>query len=510
MTQTFIILSFMFFAWMMMLGASRADADAATASSPTASINGFACDLYGQLARGSEGKNLFFSPFSMTSALGMTAEGARGQTAIEMAKVLHASEAVPARTALTDLSPLHETLGGLSERLDEKPVPPEMRTQIESLRAQLDVANRQLAKVRTYDDSTDALRQKAERLAAELNELQSKVDQYEFRAANALWGERTFAFQQAYLDTLARAYKTGGLFPVDFRADPDGSRQRINDWVSDQTRQRIKDLIKPGQVRSDTRLVLTNAVYFKGDWAEPFKAEVTRDEDFTTSDGTKVRVPLMHQPWADAAKYAAFNGDGSVFPTPEKVMVGEADQSNRYPADDGFLVAELPYKGGDLSMVILLPRSADGLSKLESKLSAANLNAWTAALRQRRVKLALPKFKLETDYDMIAPLEAMGMRRAFVNPIDPNGAEFDGISPSPDPAQRLYIGAVIHKAFVDVNEKGTEAAAATAVIMAAGSAAPRMVPFVPTFRADHPFVLIVRENAGGTVLFMGRVTQPGE
>lgn len=464
------------------------------------SVNAFACDLYNQIAGDHSGDNLFFSPFSMTSALAMTSEGARGQTADEMTRVLHA----PA-----DLSKLHGSLGALSDKLGEKPAPPELRDRITQLRKELDADNEKLKNDHSYDQSARDLQRKAQKTAAELNDLQSKVDQYEFRDANALWGEKTFEFQKAFLDTIAKYYKTGGLFPVDFLNDPEGARKKINDWVSEQTHDRIKDLIAPKQITPDTRLVLTNAVYFKGEWADPFKEEETRDEDFSTFDGGKTRAKLMHHLYPKGVKYAAFNADGSAFATPDMVSTrAHSENPMPYPAKDGFLMAELPYKGGDLSMIVLLPQTPGALKNLESKLSAENLSKWTGELKARKVDVYLPKFKLETGYEMTQPLEALGMKRAFVNPIEANGAQFDGISPSSDPRKRLFISAVIHKAFVDVNEKGTEAAAATAVLMAAGSAMPVKVPFVPTFRADKPFVFLIRENATGTVLFMGRVTKP--
>ncbi len=478
---------------------------AKTASAPADhvaadSVNAFACDLYNRIAGDHADDNLFFSPFSMTSALAMTAEGARGQTADEMVRVLHAPN---------DLSALHKSLGLLSDRLSEKPAPPELRDRIANLRKELAADNEKLKNDHSYDDSTTKLQRKAQKTAAELNDLQSKVDQYEFRDANALWGEKTFEFQKAFLDTISKYYKSGGLFPVDFVNDPEGSRKKINDWVSEQTHDRIKDLIAPKQITPDTRLVLTNAVYFKGEWADPFKEDETTDQDFTMLDGKKTRAKLMHHMNPKGAKYAAFNADGSIFATPEMTSTrGHAEDASNYPGNDGFLMAELPYKGGDLSMIVLLPQTPAGLKNLESNLSAENLSKWTGRLKARKVDVYLPKFKLETGYEMSKSLEALGMKRAFVNPIDANGAQFDGISPSSDPRKRLFISAVIHKAFVDVNEKGTEAAAATAVLMARGLAMPEKVPFVPTFRADKPFVFIIRENATGTVLFMGRVTKP--
>jgi serine protease inhibitor len=492
------------------------NAVARTASAPvdhaaSDSVNAFACDLYNRIASEHASDNVFFSPFSMTSALAMTAEGARGQTADEMGRVLHVPQASHTRDADRpwDLSKLHQAMGALSDRLGEKPAPKELTDRIATLRKELAADNEKLKNDHSYDDSTENLQRKAQKLAAELNDLQSKVDQYEFRAANALWGEKTFDFQKAFLDTIAKYYKAGGLFPVDFQTDPEGSRKHINDWVSQQTNDRIKDLIAPKQITPDTRLVLTNAVYFKGEWADPFKEAETKDEDFTTLDGGKPRMKLMHNSAPKGAKYAAFNADGSLFATPEMVSTRERHgNANLYPAGDGFLIAELPYKGGDLSMIVLLPQTPGAMKNLESKLSAENLFTWTGKLKTRKVDVFLPKFKLETGYEMTKPLEALGMKRAFANPIEADGAQFDGISPSSDPRKRLFISAVIHKAFVDVNEKGTEAAAATAILMAAGSAMPMSVPFVPTFRADKPFLFLIRENATGTVPFMGRVTKP--
>jgi serine protease inhibitor len=475
----------------------------ATESTSADPVNAFGCDLYNRLAGDHPNENLFFSPFSMASALAMTAEGARGQTADEMKEALHAPQA--------DLSKLHASLSATAEQLGEKPAPKDVRDRIASLRSQLDAANKKLESERHYDASAVELQRKAQQLAADLNKELAKVDQYEFRAANALWGEKTFDIQQSFIDTVAKYYKTGGVFPVDFRNDPEGARVRINDWVSDQTRQRIKNLIAPNQIQPDTRLVLTNAVYFKGEWSDPFESDQTSDEDFTTLEGAKVRAPLMHKNGPKGAKYAAFNADGSLFATPDMIELrgrNAEEDAKHYPADDGFLMAELPYKGGDLSMVLILPQSPGAMKNLESKLTSENLSAWTKQLKARTVDVYLPKFKLETSYQMSDPLQSLGIKRAFVNPAEPKGAEFDGISPSSDPTKRLYISAVVHKAFVDVNEKGTEAAAATAVMMRAGSAAPVKVPFVPVFRADKPFMLLIRDHRTGMVLFMGRFVKP--
>lgn len=470
-------------------------------------VNDLSCRLYGNLAAKNPRKNLFFSPVSIANALAMTAEGARGQTALEMGVALGLDVATRRSDAQRpwDFDALHTSLGHLSTRLAGKPVPAELRTKIATLRAELDAANAACENSKGWEEAR-AHHDKAEAIADELNPLLAQVDQYEFRSANALWAQSGFHIEKPYLDAIARFYPSGGLFEVDFARDPVASANRINAWVSEGTRERIKEFISPDKISPATRLVLTNAVYFKGEWSEPFEAEDTADADFTSDDGSTSTVQLMHKQYDESASYAAFNADGSVFDTPAQIAATERQKTDAfYPAADGFTLLQLPYKGDDLSMLILLPRSATGLAALEAKLNAANLALWASKLEQRTTEVFLPKFKLETDYELAGPLQSMGMKRAFVDPGQPDGAEFDGISASSDPRQRLYISAVIHKAFVDVNEKGTEAAAATAVMMAAGSAAPRMVPFVPVFRADRPFVFAIRENKTGTILFLGRV-----
>jgi serine protease inhibitor len=482
------------------------DAPAAGAS------NAFGFDLYGQLARrGAAGKNLFFSPYSITNALAMTAEGARGQTAEQMDAVMRFPSSLKTGDSWRpyDLSPIHAGLADINEHLTPKPALPELRDKIASLRQQLDATNKDLESNHNYDQARMEKQRSAQKLADELNKLLPQVDQYELRVANALWGEKSFNFEQPYLDTIARFYKTGGFFPMDFGHDPEGCRQQINDWVAKQTNDRIKDLIARGLIKEATRLVLTNAVYFKGDWAEPFDASETNPGDFTTADGSKASVPLMHQSRMKGASYAAFNADGSYFGTPKMVRLDQLnDTASLYPTAGGFLVAELPYKGGDLSMVLIAPQSTDGLAKVEGMLTEQNISTWLGKLEQRELNVVMPKFKLDTSYQLAESLNALGMTRAFVDPGMPDGAQFDGISASKDPAKRLYISAVVHKAYVDVNEKGTEAAAATAVIMMAGSAAPVNVPFVPTFTADRPFVFLIRDRASGAILFLGRITNP--
>ena len=256
---------------------------------------------------------------------------------------------------------------------------------------------------------------------------------------------------------------------VDF-AQAEAASRTINQWVESQTNGKIKDLIPPGSLNALTRLVLTNAVYFKGDWVQPFQKRNTQEEDFTVSAQEKVKVPLMHQ----------------------QTKMG-------YVGEKTFQVLELPYAGRELSMVVLLPKKADGLPQLEKAITVDKLSSLMSKLNVREVNAYLPKFKLETSFGLNPTLEAMGMKRAFSREAD-----FSGISS----AEALYISAVLHKAYVDVNEEGTEAAAATGVLMK-GHAARRPQP-VPVFRADHPFLFLIRDTREGSVLFMGRLTNPSK
>ncbi len=484
----------------------------------------FALDLYARLKGENAGKNLFFSPYSVSSALAMVAEGARGETAEQMGKVLRFPEAArrggdDAKLLPWDMAQVHTGLAALNDhfRAGSRGAPKAVREKIEALRKELQAANRSAAdllRARKFAEQEKAAR-KSQAIAAGLNKLQSQYGQYELRVANALWGEKSYPFKQPYIDTIHKYYRTGGLFPVDFRNDYEGARKRINGWVEEQTANRIKDLIPANAVDEETkklmRLVLTNAIYFKGEWAEVFAEGQTKDEDFTLAGGRKVRAPLMHRGGMGSARYAAFRGDGSFFDTPARVPRGKVDEKTVYPDERGFTMLELPYKGGEVAMLVILPRSTDGLEALEKKLTAENLTAWVGKLRQRGVHVYLPKFKVETKYDLGKTLQGMGMVRAFNDPRAADGAQFDGMSQSQDPAQKLYVSKVLHKAFVEVNEKGTEAAAATAVMMAMPkSAAPVSVPFTPTFRADRPFLFLIRDRQSGSILFLGRMVNPTE
>jgi len=474
----------------------------------------FAFDLYARLAKENAGKNMFFSPYSISSALAMTVEGARGQTAAEMGKVLRFPAAarrigkdaqmIPWRTSLihTGMAALNARLTGEDDAGDKA-----IRAKIAEARKQHKAATRRVKELQergTRDERKKALKAQHE-ITDKLNKLLTQVDQYELRIANALWGEQAYPFRQAYVETINKHYKAGGLFAADFRKNFERERRTINKWVLERTKEKIKELIPSGALDRLTRLVLANAIYFKGQWSEPFKEAETGPCDFTLAGGKKLRVATMRANRMGSARYGAFNADGSFFATPKKIRRGQ--RTGLYPGKDGFSLLELAYKGGDLSMALIAPNSADGLGAIESKLSAGSLNAWLGKLQKRQVHVLLPKFKLETDYDLGTTLQGMGMVQAF----DIRRADFAGMSASSDPRQGLYISKVLHKAFVDVTEKGTEAAAATAVMMTKRSpppARPLLVPFIPTFKADRPFIFAVRDRKTGNILFLGRVTNP--
>lgn len=480
--------------------------------------NGFAFDLYGELARKNSNEGLFFSPYSLAVALSMTAEGARGETAGQMARVLHFSEAArrlgdDAQAIPFNMALLHTGFAALNQRWNRNGEADRgVRRQIESLRKELADANNKAAALRQAGkaDESNKLAIKSQDLARQLNALSARVDQFELRVANALWGEKTYPFRQDYIATINRYYGAGGVFPADFRNQYEAVRRQINQWAAERTNQKIRELISPTALSPEdgkrVRLILTNAIYFKGEWSTVFREEQTKESDFLLTDGGRTRVSLMHHGDLGAG-YAAFNGDGTPFNTPREVPAF-GDQPQVYPGDDGFALLELPYKGGELSMVVIAPRSPDGLSNVEKLLTPENWPALVKALVSRPVDTYIPRFKLEKSFDAADVLKALGMVRAFEIP-GPNGADFDGLCASADPELRLYIGKVLHAAQVDVNEKGTEAAAATAVITAPPpSPVPQMVPFTPQFRADRAFTFLIRDKKSDTILFIGRVTNP--
>ena len=211
----------------------------------------------------------------------------------------------------------------------------------------------------------------------------------------------------------------------------------------------------------------------------------------------------MQNPEHPSARYAAFNADGSVFDTPLRQEAGQTQ--GLYPAESGFAVLELPYKGDELSMVLVAPFEPDGLEAIEQSITAASLTRWLEALQQRKTHVVMPRFTLEQSFQLKQPLQAMGIDHAF----NPRTADFSALTLSTDPNDRLFISEVAHKTFLEVSEKGTEAAAATAVVMMRVTSAPRTFPFTPIFRADKPFLFLIRDKRTGVVLFLGRMTSPG-
>jgi serpin B len=348
--------------------------------------------------------NLFFSPHSLSTTLAMTYAGARGETAQQMAATLHFS-----------LPPadLHPAFAALDRQLND-----------------------------------------------------GKGRRYKLAVANALWGQEGEPFLPDFLRLLAENYGAG-LRRVDFLSVAQ-ARRTINSWVEEQTGGKIKDLLQPPVPGPDTSLVLTNAIYFKGDWTSPFPKGATKDEMFTVTEDKGVPVPMMHRTG----------------------RLGYLDGGD-------FQALELPYAGDDLAMIVLLPKKADGLAEFEQSLTTERLSAWLARLRPHRVDVALPRFKVESRFELEKVLPEMGMPLALTP-----SADFSGMNGKRD----LFISAVIHKAFADVNEEGTEAAAATAVVITrAMAAAPE--PAV-VFRADHPFAFLIRHNRSGSLLFLGRVVNP--
>lgn len=281
--------------------------------------------------------------------------------------------------------------------------------------------------------------------------------------ANALWIAHDVDVHRAYV-TLVREKFRAEVDQLDFAHDTEAARQRINDWVAHATRGRIPQLIAAGQLSADALLVLTNAVYLKAAWQSPFNERATGDEPFHAPHGD-VTVPMMRS-------------------------IDDA----RFLHAGGVSVLELPYAEDGLTMLVVLPDARDGLAAIEQSLSIEQLDSWDAQLRTVEVDLMLPRFTIETSYEIGAELRAMGVQRAFSN-----DGEFGGITAMP-----LTISMILHKARVEVNEEGTEAAAATAIAVRAGAGMPLKI--TETFRADHPFLFLIRRRR--SLLFMGRMMTP--
>lgn len=293
--------------------------------------------------------------------------------------------------------------------------------------------------------------------------------------ANRLFGEKTFAFEAPFVER-TRADFGAPLEAVDFVGAPDAARGKINGWVEEKTERRIKQLLPPTAINATTRLVLVNALYFLAEWDSPFKKEATMPRPFKAAGGDKA-VPTMHQ----------------------RVR-------SRVAAAGGARMLELRYKGRDTAMIVVLPDAPDGLAAVEKQIAGAKLGEWQTALAgatEQDVDVALPKLTLEPGAPVLLsdPLKALGMVRAF----DAERADLSGIGVPKDPKNRLYVSEVFHKAFVKVDEKGTEAAAATAVVSAEGAGMP---PKAISFQVDRPFVFLIVDKTSNATLFVGRVVDP--
>uniref|UniRef100_H3BZX9 Leukocyte elastase inhibitor n=1 Tax=Tetraodon nigroviridis TaxID=99883 RepID=H3BZX9_TETNG len=382
--------------------------------SPLSKANtSFSLALFRELGDNDRTANIFYSPFSISSALAMVLLGAGGNTATEMSEVLCFTEA-------------------------EKPKDDDIHTSFSQL----------------------------------LDELHKKNAPYALSVANRLYGDKNcscFGFLQS-----TRKHYRAELESVDFQSAAEASRIHINSWVEKQTEGKIKDLLVQGIVSSDTRLVLVNAIYFKGKWNKQFKEEATRDAQFNVTKNSSKPVKMMHQT--------------SKFPF---TFIPEAKCQ----------ILEMPYIGEELSMLIFLPYqmedSSTGLEKLEKLLTYDKFMEWTRPdmMDSVEVQVGLPRFKLEEKFNMKNVLVKMGMVEAF----DVATSNFSGMSPAND----LFLSEVVHKAFVEVNEEGTEAAAATGAIMMLRCARPS-----ERFYADHPFLFFIRHNPSMSILFAGRYCSP--
>lgn len=305
----------------------------------------------------------------------------------------------------------------------------------------------------------------------------------ELRNANALWIQKGSPIKADYLQDVQTHFKAG-LNDADYCRDPQGARKTINDWVSAATNNKINDLLGEPHVKNETRAILVNTLYWKGDWARPFSAETSRQEDFTRLDGSKVSTKLMHQ----FSEFAVLRRDG-------------------------FDMIQMPYVHGEVSMAILLPRDADGLPRLESRLTDERLGKWLSELDEespRTTVLTLPKMHLNWRADLVEKMKALGMKAPFEG-----GADFSAMSAGADPclanmSSRFAIGAIVHQTFLDVDEKGSEAAAATAIVDVIVSGGRRGPPPPPPFisHADKPFLFLLRDTRTKLILFMGRYVDP--
>ena len=372
-------------------------------SSVVAGNTAFGLDLYTKL-RATPG-NQFFSPLSISTALAMTYGGARGETATQMAKVLH---------FLSDEENLHVAFARLR------------------------------------------------------NDLQTEEDaKCRFVMANRLWGQEGAPFLSSYTD-LTQLFYDAPLARLNF-AQSKRACETINRWVEKQTAEKIRELLRPDMIDRGTVLVLTNAVYFLGEWNRAFASNATKEAPFYLDSTRTVETMMMHR-----------------------------KDSFRLRSVDGVQILEMPYQGLRMAMVVILPEARDGLAAVEASLSAERLTGWLVSLTLQEVNVSLPRFTMASQFNLVEALKSLGMTL----PFSPGMADFSGM----DGQRDLAISKVIHKAYVHANEKGTEAAAATATIVYKGGPMPGKPPAI--FRADHPFLFLIRDTKTGSILFFGRLANP--
>jgi serpin B len=370
------------------------------------SNNDFAFNLYQQL-KDDKQPNLFFSPFSISSALAMTYAGAEGNTKTEMSKVLHFNPDVP--TVNKNFSTLFKAI-----------------------------------------------------MADTLSGVQLNI-------ANSIWVENSFVPNQTFVDAMINSYHSE-LRRRDFQGASEQVRIEINNWAESMTRGKIKDVLPDGSIDDNTIMVLVNAIYFYGKWAEKFDKKETREAAFYNPDKPGLKANFMNK-----------------------------TDDYGYYEDSMVQAVDLPYKGDKLSMMIVLPKDKNGMKEVESKLNSSYYTRISDGLSRQSVTLSIPKFKTTASYTMNDYLKKMGMRDAFIDGV----ANFKGMMTGN--ARNLWISGIIHKAFIDVQEEGTEAAAVTAVVIEGDSAVARM-PKV--FKADHPLIFMIRDNTTGSILFMGKINAP--
>lgn len=367
--------------------------------------NYFALELYSKV--NSQEKNIFISPYSMSSALTMTYEGAKGETAEEMRKTLHLPE--------------------------------------------------DINKVRSDYLSIYSI-------------INNPEKDYELNTANSIWAQKEYPFKQDFFESI-KQYYDGEITNLDFIKETEQSRQTINTWVENKTNQRIKNLIPKNKIDSFTRLILTNTIYFKANWSNTFDSDSTRNETFNLDTGEQVETEIMH-------KTSYYN----------------------YAEDNTAQILEMDYINNDISMLVILPK--ENINAFEGNFNIDKLESLKQNMNNQRVSVSFPKFKIEENYKMKDTLKELGM----IKPFNPTNADFSGMTNLEESLENLYISKVLHKTFIEFSESGTEAAAATAVIVGITGIPPVEEP--KEFKANKPFIYIIQEKSTGTILFIGKLNNP--